>query len=88
MFDDLTKNLSWQDIGLRFFDLVNGRVFKRAYLSLDEKGKEKMKSVFLADNDKEKENFVKKYIPSFKDFFEEEAKKIEEEVKSEVQKQF
>lgn len=83
------KELSAEQINLssRIFDLVIGRVLKRAYLNLNEAERKDMESVFLSDNDKEKEKFIKKYIPNFKKLFEEAAKKIEEEIKVEVEKQ-
>jgi predicted glycosyltransferase involved in capsule biosynthesis len=83
------ENLSAEqkNLGSRIFDLVIGRVLKKAYLNLDEKGKENMEKVFLSDDDKEKENFVKKYMSNFKIVFEEEAQKIEEEIKAEIEKQ-
>lgn len=75
------------DLDLRIFDLVIGRVFKSIYLSLDKKGKENMEKVFLSADNKEKIKFIKKYIPNSKKLFKEESKKIEEEIKSEIEKQ-
>ena len=72
------------DLSLRIFDLVIGRVFKKAYLNFAKKGKENMEKVFLSDDDKEKEKFIKKNIPNFKKLLEEESKKIEEEIKVEI----
>lgn len=82
----ILNNLSeyQKDLGLRVFDLVIGGVFKRIYLSLDEKGKENMEKVFLSDNDKEKEKFIKKQMPNFKKLFKAEAEKIEKEIKVEL----
>lgn len=88
-FDTFCKNLSpeQQKLSSRFFDLAIGRVLKRAYHGLDVGGKENMKKVFLSDNDKDKEIFIKKYIPSFKKMFKEESDKIREEIKEEIKKQ-
>lgn len=69
------------------FNLVVGRVLKRVYLDLDKQGKEKMEKTFLSDDENKKEEFVKKYIPNFKDIFKEEAKKIQEEFRIEIEKQ-
>ncbi len=73
------------DLSSRIFDLVIGRVLKGAYSGFDEKTKKEMDETFLSDNDKEKEKFIKKNIPNFKKLFEEEAKKIEEKIKAEIE---
>ena len=75
------KNLS-----ARMFDLVIGRVLKKTYINLDTKGKENMEKVFLSDNDKAKEDFIKKNIPNFKKVFEEETDKVTEEIEVEILK--
>ena len=90
-YNKFLKNLSAEqtNLNLRIFDLVIGRVLKRVYLSLDGKGRENMEKIFLSGPEgypeKEKEKFIKKYIPNFKKLFEEEAKKIEEEIKAEIE---
>ena len=75
----------------RIFDLVISRVLRAAYLNLDEENRANAKKIFLSEPegypDKEKENFIKKYIPNFKKLFEQEAKKIENEIKAEIEKQ-
>lgn len=76
------------DLNLRVFNLVIGRVLKSAYLNLEEKDKKDMEQVFLSDDDKQKEQFIKKHMPNFKKLFEKEAKKIEGEIKSEIKNQF
>ncbi len=88
--NNFLKNLSAgeADLNLKIFNLVIGRVFKRAYLDMNETDKEKLEKVFLSGNDKEKDKFIKKYIPNFKKLFKIEAKKIEGEIKSEIEKQF
>jgi len=89
----LLNNLSeyQKDLNSRIFDLIIGRVLKRAYLNLDEKGKESMDKIFLSEPkgypDEEKRRFVKKYIPDFEKLFEDELKKLEEEIKAEIEKQ-
>ena len=76
-----------KELNLRVFDLVIGRVLKRAYLDFDEKVKEDISKTFLLGDDKEKENFIKKNIPNFKEFFKEELKNINKEIKAEIEKQ-
>ena len=71
----------------RIFDLVIGRVFKKIYLGFDEAGKKAMAKIFSGDSDEEKEKFIKKQVPDFKKIFEEEAKKIEAEIKEEINSQ-
>jgi hypothetical protein len=78
--------LDSSNITTRFFNLVIGRVLRRVYSDLDQQGKEKIEKVFLSDDGKAKEKFIKKYIPNFKKIFEEEAKKIEEEIEAEIGK--
>lgn len=76
-----------KDLSRRIFNLVIGRVMKIAYVGFDEKTKKDMDAIFLSGSDEEKEKFIKKHIPNFKKLFEEETKKIEEEIKSEIEKQ-
>jgi dsRNA-specific ribonuclease len=87
--DNFLENLSAQqiDLGARVFDLVVGRVLIKTYEKLDEKDRESIKKAFLSEDDKEKERAAKQYIPDFKKLFKEEAKKIEEEIKAEIEKQ-
>jgi len=89
MFQKQLKKLSKQqiDFGLRIFDLIITRVLKRAYLNLDENARKDIEKAFVSGSDEEKEGAVKKYIPNFEKLFEEEAKKIEEELKLEIAKQ-
>jgi hypothetical protein len=72
-------------LSLRIFDLVIGRVFKRVHLSLDTDGQKKIEQIFNSENNQEKEEFIKEYIPNFSELFEEETKKIEEEINSEIE---
>ncbi len=76
-----------KDLSSRIFDLAIGRVLKKAYLGLAENDKKTMEAVFLADNNKEKEEFIKKYIPDFKKIFKEETKEVEKEIIQEALKQ-
>jgi len=76
------------DLDSRIFDLVIGRILKKIYLGLDGKEKEGAVKTFLFNDNKKREAFVKKYIPNFKKLFEEETKKIEEEIEAEIEKQF
>lgn len=83
------ENLSSEQKALneRIFNLVLGRVFKTAYLSLAEDNKKEMEKVFISGDDNEKEKFIKKHIFEFKTIFKEEAKKIEEKIKIEIENQ-
>lgn len=85
-----SENLSEYQLGLnsKIFDLLIGRVLKRIFLNLDEAGKSDMEAVFLSDDDAKKEEFMGRHASDFKKFFEEEAKKIEEEIKLNIEKQF
>lgn len=87
--DKILEDLSDYQVSLSFrvFDLVIGRVLKRVYSDLDEAGKKDVEEAFLSDDDDRKDKIVKKYIPGFKELFEQEAYKIEEEIKSEIGKQ-
>jgi len=69
---------------VKIFDLVMGRVFRSIYLGLDDEGSKEMERVFLSENDKEKEEFIKKYMPNFEELFNEEATKIAQEIKSKI----
>lgn len=84
-FDELPE--SQKNLSLRIFDLITGRVLKRAYLNLDEKTRDDMDRIFASENDEEKEDFIKKNIPGFNNIFEEESKKIEAEIKTEIEKE-
>jgi len=85
ILEDLSEEQ--KNFGSRIFVLAIGRVLKRAYAELDGKNKENMERVFMSDDDKAKEKFVKEYIPNFSKFFEEEAKKVQEEILAEMVKQ-
>lgn len=78
-FSDFQKKLSPQ-----IFDLVVGRIFKKVYLSLDANSQKNMEELFASTDDAKKEEFIKKNIPNFKKIFEQEAKKLEKEIKSEI----
>lgn len=75
------------DLNSRIFNLIIGRVFKKTYLTLNDEEKENMEKTFLSgDNDKKEE--IIKDVPNFKILFREEAQKIGEEIKAEIEKQF
>jgi len=86
--DNFLQNLTpvQKKLNSRIYTLVAGRVFKSVYLNFDEQGKKYMEGIFLFGGDEEKEKFVKDYIPNFEKLFEVEAIKIEEELKSEIEK--
>lgn len=75
------------DLQSRIFDLVIGRVFKDIYLNLDLGDREDMEKIFLSEDSKGKEKFLRKHKLNFKKIFDEETKKIEEEIKAEIEKQ-
>ncbi len=87
--DNLFKDLTQEEANLssRVLDLVIDRVFKYAYESFNEKTRSDMERTFLLEDDLEKEKFIKKNIPNFKKLFSEEAKKIEKQIKAEIEKQ-
>ena len=76
-----------EDLNSRIFDLILGRVFKNAYLNLDNNCKVNMEKIFLSEDEGQKRKFIKKYIPNFKKTFETEAKNIEKEIEKEIEKQ-
>ena len=88
-FNKFYKNLSGErsKLNSRIFDLIIGRVLKRVYSGLNEDGKKNMERVFLSDSDKEKGEFIKKYITDFKKIFNEEAEKIDKEIAEAMLKQ-
>jgi len=87
--DDFIRKLTPEQrkIGSEILGLISSRVFKRAYSGFDKKGKEEMGKVFSSGSNEEKDKFVQEYIPDFEKIFEEEALKIDEEIKSEIKKQ-
>jgi hypothetical protein len=87
--DEFLKELSpyQTELASRIFDLAISRVLKNAYIQLDEKTKGSMNIIFDLNNDQDKENFIKKNIPDFKELFEKELKNIEDSIKSEIEKQ-
>ena len=86
--DDFLKELSpYQiELGSRVFNLLVSKVLKRVYLGFDEKTKENMTAIFNSDNDQEKEKFIKENIHNFDELFEEEMKKIEDNIKEEIER--
>ena len=88
MTDDFLENMSEEQKALasRVFNLVVNRVVKRAYSTFDEKNKEAIDEIFATGDDKEKEKFIKKNIPDLGGLFAEEHKKIEDELRADVEK--
>lgn len=86
---DYLKELSpsQADLSERIFNLVIGLVIKKAYFGFDEKIRKDMDAVFASGSDKEKESFIENNIPDFNKLFEGEVKKIEGEIKAEIEKQ-
>jgi len=84
----LLQKLSAEQMNLssRIFDLVLSRVLSKVYSNFDEKIKEDMRIIFDSDDDKEKEKFIKKYISNFEKLFKEELKKIEDDIKAEIER--
>jgi exonuclease VII small subunit len=82
------KNLSTQqtDLSLRIFNLALGRVLIRACMGFNEDAKKDMKKVFDSDDDEKKENFIAENMPDFKKLLKEELKKIENDIKNEIEK--
>ena len=82
-------NLSENQKGLvaRIFSLTLGRALKRVYSLFDEKTKEEMSRIFASNDETEKEDFVKEKMPDFQNIFNEETKKIEEEIRLEIREQ-
>jgi hypothetical protein len=83
--DNLTDEQ--KKLGFRIFDLILDRVLERAYSGFDKKVQEEMQKVFSSGDNKAKEDFIKKNIPNMKDIFEEEAKKAENDIKIQLEKQ-
>ena len=73
------------DLSSRIFDLALSRVLCRVYLSLNNKDKSTMENVMLSGSSNEKEEFIKNNIPNFKKLFEKEIKKLENEIKAELE---
>jgi hypothetical protein len=76
-----------QSLGLKIFDLILDRVLRNIYYNFDESHKADMDKVFSSGSEKEKKDFIKKYIPDFDKIFKEDAKKIGEELKIEIERQ-
>lgn len=76
-----------KSLGSRIFDLVIAAVLERACLNFTEEEKKNMERIFLSGDNKDKEDFIKKNIPDFKTLFAQEAEKVEEEIKVELEKQ-
>jgi hypothetical protein len=73
------------DFSKRLMDLAIGRVYKTLYTNLQAEEKLEAGRIFESGNYEEKEKFVKKYLPNFEKKYKEELKKLEEELKQEIQ---
>ncbi len=69
--DNFINNITPEQSNLnsKILELVVARVLKRAYFDLDENGKAAADKVFLSADGKEKNDFIKKYIPNFRKTF-------------------
>ena len=74
-----------KDLSLRVFNLIIGRVLKRVYLDFDEMVEEGVKDIL---GDAKSDKMDKISMPDFKKIFNEEAEKIEKEIKDEIENQF
>ena len=80
------EQIQFDELDSRIFNLVIGRIVRRLYLALNETGKQNMEKIFLSAGDAEKEKFIKKNMPDFEKVFKEETKKLEKEIKGEIEK--
>jgi hypothetical protein len=87
--DNFLNNLTLnkEKLNSRIFNLVIGRVLKKAYIGFDEEIKKDMDEVFHSGSDEQKAKFMEKNIPDFQVIFEAEAIKIGEELKLEIEKE-
>lgn len=83
MDEDFLKNVFKEnkELAEKIFCLILGRVFKNAYLLAPDGEKPKIEKILSSGSQKEKEEFVKKYLPDFQKVFLQEAQKIEEEIR-------
>lgn len=65
----------------KVFDLIFGRVLKKAYLDFDEKIKKSIKEMLAG------KKISKKQMPDLKALFDQESKTIEQEIKTEIENQ-
>ena len=77
---------SERQLSSNFFGLVTSRSLKRAYKGFSEETKAEMDKVFSLSDDKPKEKFIKENIPDFKKMFQEEADKLSDDIKKEIEK--
>lgn len=73
-------------LSFRIFNLAIKKVLKRAYLRLNAEDKKIFEDIFNSGSEEEKSVAIKNYIPDFIKLFEEEAEKIEKELKSGIEK--
>ena len=65
-------------------DLILKRILKNLYSGFDDQHKKEMSDVFDSSKKKNKEEFIKNNLPNFDSVFEEELKKLSEEIKAEM----
>lgn len=65
----------------RISNLAIGRVFKRLHSLIPAQEKMAMEKVFESGSAKEKERFVKKYLPNFEQRYKEELAIVEDEIR-------
>jgi len=84
---NISENLSQEELNLvsRILNLILGRALKTAYLNLSGEIQKKMQEVFSIGIEGDIEKFIKKHIPNFNKILKEEAQKIQDEIKSEVE---
>jgi len=82
------KNLSpnQKELSSRIFNLVLNRVLRKAYTSFDKETKEEMEEVFNLEDNTKKDKFIKENISDYKKLIEEEMKKIEDDIKAEIER--
>jgi len=73
-----------QEFAERLMNLAIGRAFKSVYLKVSDGEKKEMEKIFELGSDKEKEKFIEKYLPNFKQVYKEELAKLGEELKQEM----
>jgi hypothetical protein len=74
-----------QELAKRMMDLAVSRVFETLHANLHKDEKIKMEEVFESGSDKDKEKFVKKYIPDFEGAYKKELEKLGQKLGQEIQ---
>ena len=82
----MENNSTEENLAARIFNIVIDQVLQKTHAGLDERGRAEMEKVFLSDDEKAKNDFVKKYIPNFENVFKEEEKKVRNRIVDEMLK--